>query len=86
MEHSDPRHDTDPDPVGRRTPINADADPAPDHVASSSGVPDDPGADDALLGAVIAATPEALHVEHTLDVLISSVDLFDAPTWDGESG
>ena len=82
MEHSS---STYPDLGSRVAPSNGDATSESNHAPSPSGIPEDPEADDTLLGAVIAATPEALHVEQSLDALTSSVDLFDVPVWHGDS-
>ena len=42
-------------------------------------------ADDELLGALAASLYEPANIDHTLDVLTSSIDLFEVPAWDSDS-
>jgi hypothetical protein len=51
---------------------------------AASGSITDAAADDELVGAVTALLSEAAHVDLALNVLTSSIDLFDVPAWDSD--
>lgn len=88
MGNSETRHSPDPDHGSRD--LRAEPDAAPTWVdgeakAVVSSVAGDAAADDELLGAVTASLSEAVHIDHTLDVLTSSIDLFEVPAWDSDA-
>lgn len=86
MGNSDTGRSPDLDNGSRDRRAEPDAAPisvADEAKANASSV--DSLADDGLLGAVAASLSEAVHIDHTLDVLTSSIDLFEVPAWDSDA-